>query len=332
MIKGLMHRTAAEESGQFTLEATLVFPLILLVCCALLFFSMAMHRSAQLEFTADAAAERSAANWDNSHKDPLTGSYPLGKDDGLYWRTSASEWSALFGLSGSKSSKLTLPANSGTSPNQQKLYRAVTELSPDISGEMEYRNSFIVRSVRVRLEQQGAVPGYIAQLLPRSASTGQAVSFVTEPAEFIRNLELIVDYGSRLKNYLGRDDGGQKGLEAFAEEKPPPFIDSEAKAKKYIQETYNSKTPDDIVTEPVGKWREYDAIDADGVAHDAKYTISKAEAFKQIAKDAELLRRGEIKGCVWHFFRYKKDNRQFLTAAIKSELERNGIIYVIHDL
>lgn len=332
MIKGIMRRTAAGESGQFTLEATLVFPLILLVCCALLFFSMAMYRSAQLEFAADAAAERSAANWDNSYKDPQTGSYPLGKGDGLYWRTSASEWSALFGLSGGKSSKLTLPTASGSSFNQQKLSQAATGLSPDISGEMEYRNSFIVRSVRVQLEQQGHMPGFVMQLLPRSVSTGQAVSFVTEPAEFIRNLELFVDYASRLKSYLGRDDGGQEGLESFAEEKPPPFIDTEEKAKKYIQETYNSKTPDHIDTKPVGDRREYDAIDADGVAHDAKYTIYKAEAFKQIAKDAELMRRGEIKGCVWHFFNYKKSNRQFLTASIRAELERNGIIYVIHDL
>ncbi|MBC8081220.1 MAG: pilus assembly protein [Gorillibacterium sp.] len=332
-LRKLLHLVKRED-GQLTLEATMVFPLILVLSFCMLFFSLYVYRSANLEFASEAAAESAASNWDNSQKDPLTGAYEPSGNDGLYWRTSSSEWSALFGLSGNRSSRLILPVedSQAMSINQKKLARAAVRIPLDVKGELVYQNSFIERSVRVRLNQAGVAPSFYNSLMPSDRSTGAAVSYVTEPAEFIRNLELFVDYAGRLKSFLTKKDGGQAAFEQFSEEKPPPYIDSEAKAKKYIQEMVNGKLPDHLVTNPVGKWREYDAIDADGVAHDAKYTISKQEAFAQIAKDAELLRRGEIKGCVWHFFRYKKSNKQYLTPAIKSELERNGIIYVVHDL
>ncbi|MCL6458216.1 MAG: hypothetical protein K6T85_09440 [Gorillibacterium sp.] len=325
---------AIGEEGQLTLEATMIFPLILIISFCMLFFSLFVYRSTNLEFAADATAERAAFNWDNSQKEPITGAYAQGESDGLYWRTSGAEWSALFGLSGNRSSRLILPVQDlqVASINQTKLARAAVEIPLDAGGEIAYLNSFIERSIRVRLNQAGGAPIFFSSFMPSDRSAGAAVSFVTEPAEFIRNLELLIDYASKLKSFFTNKDGGQAAFEQFSEEKPPPYIDSEVKAKLYIQEMVNGKRPDNLVTEPIGKWREYDAIDADGVAHDAKYTISKQEAFEQIAKDAELLRRGEIKGCVWHFFRYKKSNKQYLTPAIKSELERNGIIYVIHDI
>ena len=85
-----------------------------------------------------------------------------------------------------------------------------------------------------------------------------------------------------------------------------------------------------VDTETVGERRKIDVLDRDGIAHEAKYTLNAGDARQQLRKDAELMRRGEVKGVVWHFFRTKNGSVS-LSASLRKELERNGIVVIIHN-
>ncbi|WP_058304340.1 hypothetical protein [Gorillibacterium timonense] len=314
------------------METTMVFPLVLLISFMLLFVSLFMWRSAQLELRADAAAERAAYNWDNSYRESVSGAYSISNRDGLYWRTSLSELSSLFRLSSGSSSKLTLPAftGEGLGLSQRKLFKQTMGLTADTGGTLTYKNSLLERSVQVSLNRASGIPKRFGALLPEQSAGGSAISYVTEPAEFIRNLDLLTSYATRLYEYLNKKDA--EPLDPFSEDKPAPYIDSEAKAKVYVQELVNGK-PKAFPTSTAGKERQYDAVDPDGIAHDAKYTVNKKDALEQIQKDVELIKSGKIKGCVWHFFQVKKNNKGAdLTPALRKELEENGIVIVIHEL
>ncbi|WP_438432874.1 hypothetical protein [Gorillibacterium sp. sgz500922] len=322
-----------KQEGSVTLEAAMVYPLILLLTFLLLFIALSVWRTSELELRADAAAERAAFNWDNSYRDPVTGAYPVPERDGLYWRLSLGEISSLFRLSGNSSGKLAVPAsgNGGLTLNQRKLYVQAKTLSADIGGELTYRSSLLERSVQADLHRDAGIPSFLVSLMPDRQTRGAAVSYIAEPAEFLRNLDLLTGYASRLRDYLSKKDE-VGSLDAFSEDKPAPYIDEENDAKIYIQELVNGK-PKVIKTYPIGTERRYDAIDSDGIAHDAKYNLRKELALEEIKKDVELIKRGEIKGCVWHFFQIKRNNKGAdLTPSLRAELEKNGITVVIHQL
>jgi len=321
------------QEGSLTVEAAMVYPLVLLVTLLLLFVTLSVWKTSALELHADAAAERAAYNWDNSYRDPVTGAYSISDRDGLYWRISLGELSSLFRLSGGTSSKLSLPAadNGELSLVQKKLFRQSLTLSGDIGGDLTYRNSLLETSVQADLQRDAGIPRLFGSILPDRLTQGSAVSYITEPAEFLRNLDLLTSYATRLHDYFSKKD--EVGpLDAFSEDKPAPYIDSEAKAKVYVQELVNGK-PQTFDTYTAGEERQYDAVDADGIAHDAKYYVNKQDALEQIKKDVELIKSGKIKGCVWHFFQVKKNNKgSDLTPALRQELEKNGIVIVIHEL
>ncbi|MGP3787060.1 TadE/TadG family type IV pilus assembly protein [Paenibacillus sp. 1A_MP2] len=87
-----------KEEGSFTIEASLVFPIVLFILVLLLFFSMYMYQKTFLNQHAYAASERAAYSWDNSHKQAMTGEVVAGEHDNLYWRlTDDRLLGALFG-------------------------------------------------------------------------------------------------------------------------------------------------------------------------------------------------------------------------------------------
>jgi hypothetical protein len=328
-LRTLLHR----QEGSLTVEAALVYPLVLLLTFLLLFITLSVWRTSELELRADAVAERAAYNWDNSYRGAVTGAYSVPQRDGLYWRLSLGELSSLFRISGGSSGKLDLPAadQGKLTLSQKKLYRQAETLTGDIGGQLTYRNSLLERSVQVSLQRQAGIPSFLGGLLSDGRTHGMAESYIAEPAEFLRNLDLLTSYAARLHEYFSKKNE-LPSLDGFSEDKPAPYIDTEDKAKVYVQEIVNGK-PQIFDKNIAGKERQYDAIDPDGIAHDAKYYVNKIEALQQIKKDVELIKSGRIKGCVWHFFQVKKKNKGTdLTPALRAELEKNGITIVIHQL
>lgn len=202
------------ERGSFTLESSLVFPVIFIAILILLFFCLYLYQNALLAHTAAIAADRTSYVWDNSHKDTRTGAVEMGKHDSLYWRlTSDGLLRGIFNLgSGEVTASVTLPASSsdGAQP-AQKLSRVASQLPGGFSGEIRYNHKLIVRKVEVSLKRlitMAPLEGFIGD----TTQAGSATSYIVDPVEFIRTVDLGRYYGAKFKpssqNHINRAEAG----------------------------------------------------------------------------------------------------------------------------
>ncbi|WP_397338893.1 TadE family protein [Paenibacillus amylolyticus] len=197
-----------KEEGSFTIEASLVFPVVLFTLVILLFFSMFMYQKTFLNQHAYAASERAAYSWDNSHKQAMTGEFATGEYDNLYWRLKDDQLlGALFGWAGADNQvTVSVPAGEGGSLSEQKLSHAVQGMPAAMTGTIEYQNTLIQRKVTTKLEQMISLP--LPSLLFDSGNSvfTTASSAVVEPVEFIRTVDLIRYYGAKFKGKGGTGD------------------------------------------------------------------------------------------------------------------------------
>ncbi|MGR6542473.1 TadE family protein [Paenibacillus tundrae] len=197
-----------KEEGSFTIEASLVFPVVLFTLVILLFFSMYMYQKTFLNQHAYAASERAAYSWDNSHKQAMTGEFATGEYDNLYWRLKDDQLlGALFGWAGADNQvKVSVPAGEGGSLSEQKLSQAVQGMPTAMTGAIEYQNTLIQRKVTTKLEQMISLP--LPSFLFDSGNSvfTTASSAVVEPVEFIRTVDLIRYYGAKFKGKGGTGD------------------------------------------------------------------------------------------------------------------------------
>lgn len=97
------------------MEASLVFPILLLVIFVMLFFCLYIYQKSILVQVASTASERAAYSWDNSFKDPRTGAFAQGQRDSLYWRLKDDVMlGALFGWTGANNQEnVQVPGGNG---------------------------------------------------------------------------------------------------------------------------------------------------------------------------------------------------------------------------
>ncbi|PZT55440.1 TadE/TadG family type IV pilus assembly protein [Paenibacillus silvae] len=200
-----------KEEGSFTIEASLVFPVILFILILLLFFTMYMYQKVFLNQHAYAAAERAAYSWDNSHKQAMTGEYAAGEQDSLYWRlTDDRLLGSVFGWAGADNEvTVTIAAGEGGSLSEKKLAQASGGMPSAMRGMMTYQNALIQRKVTTRLEQVISLPLPSFLLDSGSGVLTQGLSAVVEPVEFIRTVDLARYYGAKFKG-----KGGKAGVSA----------------------------------------------------------------------------------------------------------------------
>lgn len=182
------------------MEASLVFPVILLTLCVLMFFCVLLYQKSALLQYASASAERASYSWDNSNKDAKTASFSEGEFDPLYWRFADDHMvGALFGSLG-EGQVTTIPVPGGGTEDDlasKKLSQSSSALPGLYSGEMEFENQMLNRQVRARLDQNVTLP-MLNFLLPADKRIyHSSKSTVVEPDEFIRNVELMRYYGAR---------------------------------------------------------------------------------------------------------------------------------------
>jgi hypothetical protein len=183
------------EEGSLTLEASMVFPWVLLATLLLIVFSVVITDRVLLYYSASVAAERGAFVWSHSSSDVRSGAYPDGRYDGLYWRLRDDALLAgLFGWTtdGEEGVRISIrdgPAESdggvGGSLAEIKLRRTADTLPGDVGGSMAYRNRLWKREIMI------------------DASADQrAVSLkavVIEPPEWIRTFDLARYYQAKMK-------------------------------------------------------------------------------------------------------------------------------------
>lgn len=196
-----------DREGNFTIEASLVFPVIFFAVLLLLFFCMYLYQNVVLGHTAAVAAERSAYTWDNSYRDPRTGAYEEGQQDSLYWRLHDDGiLQALFGWAGGSSSAVfELPNGdqTGGSLSLKKLGNTGSEIPGEIEGDMRYDNKLLFRKVSVSLNR--FVPlAPLEAFMEDVMQSGHSTAYVVEPVEWIRTVELARYYGAKFKG-KGKD-------------------------------------------------------------------------------------------------------------------------------
>lgn len=206
-VMSFLSRRFRKEEGSFTIEASLVFPIILFILMLLLFFTMYMYQKTFLNQHAYAASERAAYSWDNSHKQALTGEYASGKYDHLYWRLSDDRLlGALFGWAGADNEvSVSIPGSEGVSLSEKKLAQASSHMPSAMKGTMTYQNALIQRKVTTELEQVISLP--LPSFLFDSGNLvlTKGSSAVVEPVEFIRTVDLIRYYGAKFKGKGGKE-------------------------------------------------------------------------------------------------------------------------------
>ncbi|UKS29019.1 hypothetical protein LOZ80_08865 [Paenibacillus sp. HWE-109] len=316
------------------MEATLVFPFILLCTIALLFVGIYMYQRVYIQQTAITIAERLASTWDNSHKDIVTGNYAPNETDGLYWRLTQDKISDLFGLLvGGGTTQIAIPANNSSSLVERKLAKSAVILPQGITGTAKFTNYALDRQVEVQLDKPFLIPVFIEKWFNAETTSGKGISHVVEPIELIRLTDITRTYFKAIKGRISP----QKAREALVEPDrtelsgPSVTIQSERQAAAYLRSLVGGKEV--VLMTLSGKNRTVDALDARGIGHQAFYNMTEFQLrMEQLPKDLELIEQGtQIQGVVWHFFKKGANGKGIPSSSFRKELESKGIVIVIHN-
>jgi hypothetical protein len=154
-----------------------------------------------------------------------------------------------------------------------------------------------------------------------------------EPVELIRLTDLTRSYIGAIKERISPRAAKSVLVEPAGSGQPAKGVSFklESQAAAYLQQLVNGSVS--TLETPSGKSRKIDALDANGVAHQAYITFTERQLLSdQMPKDLELLQAGrEVKGVVWHFFKREGKSTPVPSDKLRRELERNGIVVVIHE-
>lgn len=219
-----------QEQGKFTIEASLLFPLIFLVTITFVFFSLFVYQKVSLYYAATMAAERIAYNWDNSNKHEITGEYKVdakhgGKEKQLYWRLFDDNFSDTFftvvdRIAGEDDSAgaagecqpsgagtiVPLPGGAGASGSlpDRKINNYASNHLSHIQGYVSYRNLIVDRKVTVCLQTKLKLPSFASALMGNGLVKQTAHARVNEPVEFMRMIDLTTTYTKQLNKHLSK--------------------------------------------------------------------------------------------------------------------------------
>lgn len=207
----------AQEEGSFTIEASLVLPLVFVVVVLLLFLCLYIYQKSMLVQVSNAASERVAFIWDNSYKEATDGAVEEGVYDSLYWRlTDDALLASLFGWGGGQGGQsMSLPGkdvDQGGLP-VRKLAKGSSALPVGIRGEIYYDNKLLLRTVETELQQAVSLTPVTRILNGDGNIYAAAQSAVVDPVEYIRTIDLMRYYGSKFQG-----TGGSKTDQGVASE------------------------------------------------------------------------------------------------------------------
>lgn len=196
-----------DDQGSFTIEASILLPMVMCITMLLLFFCLYSYQKSMLLQVASGATERAAYNWDNSHKE-VSGSYAAGEYDSLYWRIGDDALlSSLFGgEAGSGGVTIELPGEVSDKSDLPvlKLRHSSAMVPNNMPGNMNYAYSLTGRKVSTELNRLLNLPVLDEVLSDEAKPTVKAQSIIAEPVEFIRTVDLMRYFGAKFK-------GGSEG-------------------------------------------------------------------------------------------------------------------------
>ncbi|HEY0828980.1 MAG TPA: hypothetical protein VGE40_12855 [Bacilli bacterium] len=338
-------RRIEEEQGSFTIEASLVFPIIFITTVSLLFMSMYVYQKVVTYSTAALIAERTAFAWNNSYSNPVTGAFYIHEYDNLYWRNFDDSVSGIFQfLFTYTPTEVKFTAGEEISREsslpRKKLAKAIQFMPDGYKARITYTHHLFDRKISVQLRSSFKFPAFVESFIGNDTVDSLASSKVIDPVEFIRNINLTRTYlplitkelnipqiNDLLKKFRNKTSNRDLPVDNYS-----LSFESHAKAKIYLQKLVKGRSIN-IRTEEVGKWRVIDALDQDKIAHQAYFgsKIKDKDLAAQLMKDIEILRKGEVNGIVWHFFRRKSDGSIGPSESLEKELLKKGIVIILHD-
>lgn len=192
-----------DRRGSFTLEASIMFPILLILTILFIFFSLIIYEKVTLQYKANQIASRMAQTWSSSTMDWETGKmedddYVTMNGDGLYWRLTSNNYFDKFGF------------NLGDSGTVKRKKKRAGKYSENIT----FDNGFFVQKINVSLEKKLALP-QVLQKAFRINSVGASASHpIVEQTELIRNTDFIIygwgklqDYGGKYLNIFNKNKG-----------------------------------------------------------------------------------------------------------------------------
>lgn len=331
VFRGRTGRFVRDASGSITVESALVMPVVLVLTCMFLFFGLFLFERADLQQKALLVSVRAASAWVCCGVDGSNGS---AEERGLYWRWSEgweTGWWRSDGADGS-AVRLSLPLR-GEPPSHSawtRLAAAAQRLPAYLRGELRYGGMVPGRHVAAALRSFVRIPRRFSVGGDREAYA-YGRSLVVDPAESIRNVQLIKEYAGRLRSRYANGGEAKRDIQRFLELEGRAEFDRHDEAAEYLRKLVSGYATQ--FTLASGEVRMADAMTSNGVLHQAYLTFRESQLRIQMRKDAELLRQGNpVKSVVWHFFR-KTGNQGEVgpSAGFHRELEENGIVVVIHD-
>lgn len=202
---GLYNRKAIlnfkkEQKGSFTLETSLVFPVLFILTISLVLFSITIYEKVVVYQKAYVVAERIAHTWDNSYKDFETGKFSKEEytskkgNDGLYWRTNRIGMGFVEDVFGPQDSV-----------EEKKRLRAIEEAEKLISGSgtsIHLSDTFgFFQTVEVTMEVSLKVPQFVELLTSENFKVTASAS-IKDPVETIRMTEFAVYLKDKIVGYI----------------------------------------------------------------------------------------------------------------------------------
>ena len=201
-----------KEQGSFTLESTIVFPMLMGIILLFILFGMYMYQKVVLYYAASATAERAAFGWDNSFREARSGMLVSPEYDGLYWRIGEDKLlSSLFDIGGEKAAAVVaLPRPSMDEAGKddlsgRKMVQSAQWLGQaglKYEGQISYSGGVLKREIEVKLKSPLSVRADLNGWLRREPKTVSAAA-VVDPVEFIRSVDLVRYYSMKFANRTG---------------------------------------------------------------------------------------------------------------------------------
>lgn len=185
------------DEGSFTIEASMIFPMLLIITMSFIFFSLVIYYKSVLQFDANRIADQVAYSWNNSSKNVKTGefnTYTTSLEDGLYWRLTGNNFLQQFGLPSIGSSSLV---------DKKRRPELINEIPGPISGEVQFSNGIFGSRITVTLQQPLYLPSFVKNLFGINIMEAKATRSITEPVEFIRNIDFVIYFYNDISTYGG---------------------------------------------------------------------------------------------------------------------------------
>ncbi|HYE81875.1 MAG TPA: hypothetical protein VEG39_06855 [Clostridia bacterium] len=213
------------DRGSYTIEASMIFMLIIFAILTLLFTFLYMQQKACLVSAASFAAQQGAELWTDSRRGMEDGKVDISEEadstgyrifDNLLFSSKTFEGYIVEEAASNGKHKLVMKMDAGNSlPGRKaeiigealcKRLESAVLRSENTVVRISYANNALRGRLSVEITQEIAVPlGGIKEFFDGKDSLtlcGRAVAAVTEPAEFIRNVDLAVELYRKLEGEL----------------------------------------------------------------------------------------------------------------------------------